>query len=64
VMAWGRWLYVSVNGYRTLDVDLDDFAAQAESLPGLNREKGRIGLQSWQGTVQYRNVQIRRLPAP
>jgi serine/threonine protein kinase len=64
VMAWGRWLFVSVNGYPTLDVDLDDFKTQAESLPGLKRATGRIGLQNWQGTVQYRNVQVRRLPAP
>lgn len=64
VMAWGHWLFVSVNGYRTLDVDLDDYAEQAENLPGLKRTTGRIGFQSWEKTVEFRNVRLRRLPAP
>jgi hypothetical protein len=58
----GRSLRVRVNGRETLNTDLDQFADRAADLPGLNRASGRIGLQSWEGAVWFRKIEVKELP--
>ena len=61
----GRSLRASVNGKIILDVTADACATFPDgSLPGLNRTKGRIGLQKHTGTVRFRNIQVKSLDAP
>ena len=61
----GRSLRASVNGKIILDVTADAATPHfGRSLPGLNRTKGRIGLQKHTGTVRFRNIQVKSLDAP
>jgi hypothetical protein len=64
VEARGRSLRVTVNGQDTLRTSLDRFAGEAERLPALRRDEGRIGFQNWEGTVRFRNIRLRDLSAP
>ncbi|MBY0525641.1 MAG: DUF1080 domain-containing protein [Gemmataceae bacterium] len=57
----GRSLRVTVNGKLVLKSHLDHFTNQAESIPGLKRIAGRIGLQNWDGTTRFRNIEIKEL---
>jgi hypothetical protein len=68
VVARGRQVTVEINGALVLDVDLDkykDRATQKKGFqrvhPDLVRDKGHIGLQSWDGRVEFRNVRIKEL---
>jgi hypothetical protein len=56
-----RSLRVAVNGRDTLRTDLDRHAELAERLPGLKRASGRIGLQSWEGEMRFRKIEVRPL---
>jgi hypothetical protein len=58
----GRSLRASVNGKPVLDMTSEAGATFPDgSLPGLNRVKGRIGLQKHTGKVRFRNIQIKEL---
>jgi hypothetical protein len=58
----GRSLRTSVNGKTVLDINSGAGATFPDgSLPGLNRVKGRIGLQKHTGTVRFRNIQVKEL---
>jgi hypothetical protein len=58
----GRSLRASVNGKPVLNMTSEAGATFPDgSLPGLNRVKGRIGLQKHTGTVRFRNIQIKEL---
>ena len=60
----GRSLRASVNGKPVLEMTSDAGAIFPDgSLPGLNRLKGRIGLQKHTGTVRFRNIRIKSLAA-
>jgi hypothetical protein len=68
VVARGRQVTVKINGTLVLEVDLDkykDRATQKKGFkqvhPDLVRDKGHIGLQSWDGRVEFRNVRIKEL---
>lgn len=58
----GRSLGVSINGKQVLKTDLDNLD-RAETTPGLKRSSGRIGLQNWEGTVRFRNIEVKELPS-
>jgi tetratricopeptide (TPR) repeat protein len=51
-------LRVVVNGGETLKTSLDRFSDKADRLPALKRPRGRIGFQSWMGTVRFRKIEI------
>lgn len=68
IVARGHKVTVDINGTRVLDVDLEQFkdrvTQKKEFLyvhPDLLREKGHIGLQSWNGLVEFRKVRIKEL---
>jgi WD40 repeat protein len=56
----GRSLRASVNGKPVLETTSEAGATFPDgSLPGLNRVKGRIGLQKHTGKVRFRNISVR-----
>jgi hypothetical protein len=57
----GETLRALVNGKSVLDIKLEPSAKEGVILPGLNRVKGRIGLQKHTGTVRFRNIEIKEL---
>ncbi len=60
----GRSLRASVNSKQVLAMTAADGATfPDDSLPGLNRYVGRIGLQKHTGTVRFRNIRIKSLAA-
>ncbi len=54
----GPRLEVTVNAVKVLDTDLNRIAPEAPELRGLSRRAGHIGLQAWEGTVRFRNIEI------
>jgi hypothetical protein len=70
IIARGPQVTVRINGTLVLDVDLDQYKERAVQKkgfkhfhPDLVRAKGHIGLQSWDGRVEFRNVRIKELTA-
>jgi 3-keto-disaccharide hydrolase len=68
IVARGSRVKVTINGEATLDVDLDRYkervtgkGAGQHAHPDLLRGKGHIGLQSWDGRVEFRNLRIKEL---
>jgi hypothetical protein len=60
----GRSLRAWVNDKEVANATLAADSLLADGgLPGLNRSRGRIGLQKGAGTVRFRNVAIQELPA-
>jgi Domain of Unknown Function (DUF1080)/Caspase domain len=57
----GQALRVSLNGRIVQAANLDEYTGRDLALAGLNRVKGRIGLQKHTGTVRFRNVAIQEL---
>lgn len=62
IVAKGRHIRVENNGAVLADANLDDFVKEhAERHPGILREKGRIGFQSYNLRVEFRNINIKEL---
>src|SRR5262249_50446214 len=59
ITATGARVGVEVNGTRVLDANLDDYAQQVDAVPGIPLRRGRIGLQSWDGVVEFRNLMVK-----
>jgi hypothetical protein len=60
----GRSLQAWVNGKQIVNSTLAAGARLTDgSIPALNRPYGRIGLQRHTGTVRFRNIEIKELPA-
>jgi Caspase domain/Domain of Unknown Function (DUF1080) len=58
----GRSIRPSVNGKQVFEATSDVDVRYADgSAPGLNRVKGRIGLQKHTGTLRFRNIQVKEL---
>lgn len=65
IRAQGRRLTVKLNGIQVLDVDLDGFPQARDDHPGLQRERGFIGLQNYGGRdIAFRRIRLRELSAP
>ena len=57
IVAKGRTLKVELNDVQIVDANLDDHKDSLKKHPGLEaREKGRLGLQSHDGRVEFRNI--------
>jgi hypothetical protein len=54
---------VELNGVRITDADLDEHRDKAAKHPGLLNEYGHIGLQSHDGRVEFRKIEIKELSA-
>jgi hypothetical protein len=62
VVARGTKLTVTINGEVVQDTDLKDHAAKVKGKnPYFLATKGYVGLQSWEGRVEFRNLRIKEL---
>jgi hypothetical protein len=62
ITAKGRQITVELNGVKATDANLDDYVKEhGKKHPGLSREKGRLGLQSHDGRVEFRNIYVKPL---
>lgn len=64
ITAKGRKLSIVLNGKKIVDTDLDECLKDpevAKEHAGLKRSTGKIGLQSHNGRVEFRNIQIKEL---
>jgi hypothetical protein len=60
-VADGRKVRIELNGEVLTDANLDDFKDKFEKHPGLKRDKGHVGFQSYNFRVEFRNVFIKPL---
>jgi hypothetical protein len=58
VVAKGTRVIVTLNGERVQDVDLKKYADKVKN-PHFLDTKGYVGLQSWKGRVEFRNLRIK-----
>jgi hypothetical protein len=58
IRAEGPHLVITLNGAVVVDDRLDAHASLEKEHPGLKRTQGRIGLQSHNGRVEFRNIRI------
>jgi hypothetical protein len=56
-----RHVSVTLNGVKTVDADLDDHKDKFEKHPGLKREKGHVGFQSYNVRIEFRNIYLKPL---
>lgn len=61
ILAKGRRLTVELNGTTIVDANLDEHKDRTAQHPGLLRTKGRLGLQSHDGRVEFRNLYVKPL---
>ena len=62
IVCNGRKVTVEQNGKELVSANLDDYKSKAEkNHPGLNRDKGHIGFQSYNIRVEFRNIAIKEL---
>jgi hypothetical protein len=62
IVAKGSRITVEQNGETLVDANLDDYKAEhAKRHPGILRDKGHIGLQSYNFRVEFRNIVIKEL---
>lgn len=61
IVCKGNTVTVEQNGKELVAANLADFAAKADKHPGLKRDKGHIGFQSYNIRVDFRNVAIKEL---
>jgi hypothetical protein len=59
IICRGRNIQAMLNDIRIFDVNLDDHRRKADVHPGINRDKGYIGLQSHGGAFEFRHVRLR-----
>jgi hypothetical protein len=57
----GRRIVVRLNRTVAVNTDLDQFRSPADRHPGLLRQRGHIGLQSYTGRVEFRKIWFRAL---
>ena len=61
VVCQGRKVTVEQNGKELVNANLDDYPDKFQKHPGLKREKGHVGFQSYNVRVEFRNVAIKEL---
>jgi len=59
VRSQGRRIQVFFEGQQVVNTNLDEHAGSFERFPGLKRTTGRIGLQQYGDSVEFRNVRLR-----
>jgi hypothetical protein len=58
----GRKVTIEQNGKELVNANLDDYKEKAEqNHPGLKRDKGHVGFQSYNFRVEFRNIVIKEL---
>jgi hypothetical protein len=62
ITARGSKIKVVLNGETLVDADLKDYEKEhGDKHPGIKRAKGRVGFQSYNFRVEFRNVYIKEL---
>jgi len=61
IVCKGRSVVIVQNDVELVNANLDDYKAKEDKHPGLKRDKGRIGFQSYNIRVEFRNVWIKEL---
>lgn len=61
IVCQGRKVTIEQNGKELVNANLDDFEKKFEKHPGLKREKGHLGFQSYNIKVEFRNVFVKEL---
>lgn len=61
IVCDGRKVIIEQNGKELVNTDLDTYKAKFEKHPGLKRDSGKVGFQSYNIRVDFRNVYIREL---
>jgi hypothetical protein len=62
IIAKGRQITIEQNGAVLVDANLDDYVKEhAKKHPGILREKGHIGFQSYNLRVEFRNIYLKAL---
>jgi hypothetical protein len=62
IVARGTKVTVTLNGEKVQDVDLKKYAHKVKGkVPHFLDTKGHVGLQSWEGRVEFRNLRIKDL---
>jgi Domain of Unknown Function (DUF1080) len=56
IIARGKQITVELNGTKVVDANLDKLKEQGAERVGLLRKSGHIGLQSGEGSVEFRNL--------
>ena len=61
IVCKGRMVKVVHNGKELVNANLDDYEKKYEKHPGLKREKGSVGFQSYNIRVEFKNIYIKEL---
>ncbi len=61
IVCKGRKVTIVQNDVELVNANLDDYKGKFEKHPGLKREAGRVGFQSYNVRVEFRNVWIKEL---
>jgi hypothetical protein len=61
IVCKGRNVAVEQNGKRLVKANLDEYEKKFDKHPGLKRDKGYIGFQSYNIKVEFRNVYLMEL---
>ena len=61
IVAKGRKVMVEHNGKKLVDANLDDHKEHFKRHPGLTREGGHLGLQSYNFRVEFKNIYLKPL---
>ena len=61
IVCKGRNVTVVQNDVELVKANLDDYKAKYDKHPGLKREAGRVGFQSYNVRVEFRNVWIKEI---
>lgn len=61
VVCHGRKVLVEQNEKELVNANLDDFEKKFDKHPGLKREKGHLGFQSYNIRLEFRNVHLKEL---
>ncbi|MGA2701592.1 MAG: family 16 glycoside hydrolase [Isosphaeraceae bacterium] len=61
IVAKGSQITVFLNDVQVVDADLNDYKDQHAQKPWLARARGYIGLQSWDGKVEFRDIAVKSL---
>jgi hypothetical protein len=61
IVCKGRKVTIEQNEKELVNANLDDYKSKEQKHPGLKRENGKVGFQSYNVRVEFRNVAIKEL---